>query len=157
MMLNSFINSMGSVSLVVVVESAQNLITANGDLKDFHIPSIVAVGAALGKNLSGRTLPLSSPPFLGVKFLLFLYCWGLRYKSSQVHILWEDHRNDLFINGFGMSFGGSQTLSLSECVLAGILMSAGGSKLKWWLDPTGAILVSIFALLYPNLMIGMSR
>ena len=24
----------------------------------------------------------------------------------------------------------------------GILMSAGGSKLAWWLDPTGAIIVS---------------
>jgi hypothetical protein len=28
-------------------------------------------------------------------------------------MLWEDHRNDLFINGFGL------------------LMSAGGSKLAW--------------------------
>ena len=37
----------------------------------------------------------------------------LRKNSSQVEVLWEDHRNDLFINGFG------------------ILMSAGGSKLKW--------------------------
>ena len=39
----------------------------------------------------------------GVKLLLFLYCLGLRKNSSQVHVLWEDHRNDLFINGFGMS------------------------------------------------------
>ena len=38
---------------------------------------------------------------IGVKFALFLYCWGLRSKSSQVYVLWEDHRNDLFINGFG--------------------------------------------------------
>lgn len=36
-----------------------------------------------------------------MKFLLFLYCFGLRSKSSQVQVLWEDHRNDLFINGFG--------------------------------------------------------
>lgn len=40
----------------------------------------------------------------GVKFVLFLYCFTLRSKSSQVHVLWEDHRNDLFINGFGMLF-----------------------------------------------------
>jgi hypothetical protein len=41
---------MGSVNLLVIVESAQALIT-KGDsrLKDFHIPSIIAVGAALGK------------------------------------------------------------------------------------------------------------
>lgn len=39
---------MGSVNLVVIVESAQNLIVSNGDLKDFHITSIAAVAAALG-------------------------------------------------------------------------------------------------------------
>jgi len=98
---------MGSVNLVVIVEAARSLITSDGELKQFHIPSIVAVAAALG-----------------VKFLLFLYCWGLRHKSSQVHVLWEDHRNDLFINSFG------------------ILMSAGGSKLAWWLDATGAIFIA---------------
>ncbi len=38
---------------------------------------------------------------VGVKFLLFLYCFSYRNTSSQVRMLWEDHRNDLFINGFG--------------------------------------------------------
>ena len=33
--------------------------------------------------------------------MLFIYCFALRHKSSQVRILWEDHRNDLWINGFG--------------------------------------------------------
>jgi hypothetical protein len=37
----------------------------------------------------------------GVKFVLFLYCYTLKDKSSQVEVLWEDHRNDLFINSFG--------------------------------------------------------
>ncbi|KIM88799.1 hypothetical protein PILCRDRAFT_813779 [Piloderma croceum F 1598] len=104
---NIVYGDMGSVNLVVIVESVQSLITSDGELKEFHIPSIVSVAAALG-----------------VKFILFLYCWGLRHKSSQVHVLWEDHRNDLFINGFG------------------ILMSAGGSKLAWWLDATGAIIIT---------------
>ncbi|KAF7971511.1 hypothetical protein HWV62_10240 [Athelia sp. TMB] len=98
---------MGSVNLVVIVESVRDLITSNRELKKLDIPAIAAVGAALG-----------------TKFVLFLYCWGLRKKSSQVHVLWEDHRNDLFINGFG------------------ILMSAGGSKLAWWLDPTGAVIIA---------------
>ncbi|EIM92410.1 CDF-like metal transporter [Stereum hirsutum FP-91666 SS1] len=99
---------MGSVNLVVIVESARDLIThGGGDTNKFHVPSIVAVGAALG-----------------VKFLLFLYCYSLRTRSSQVLVLWEDHRNDLFINGFG------------------ILMSAGGSKLRWYLDPMGAIIIA---------------
>ncbi|KAH9969137.1 hypothetical protein BC827DRAFT_1168043 [Russula dissimulans] len=100
---------MGSVNFVVIVESARQLLK-HGDesLKAFHIPSIVAVGAALG-----------------VKFLLFLYCYSLRSRSSQVSVLWEDHRNDLFINSFGL------------------LMSAGGSKLAWYLDPIGAMVIAL--------------
>ncbi|KIJ66447.1 hypothetical protein HYDPIDRAFT_129314 [Hydnomerulius pinastri MD-312] len=97
---------MASVNLVVIVESIRSLMAQETD-KAFHLSSILAVAAALG-----------------VKILLFMYCYGLRSKSSQVHVLWEDHRNDIFINGFG------------------ILMSAGGSRLRWWLDPVGAILIA---------------
>jgi len=100
---------MSAVNLIVVVESVQRLVTHNGsDLNTLHIPSLVAVGAALG-----------------VKALLFLYCLSLRKKSSQVHVLWEDHRNDIVINTFA------------------ILMSAGGSRLRWWLDPMGGALISL--------------
>lgn len=43
---------MGSVNLVVIVESARDLIThGGGDTNKFHVPSIVAVGAALGMSL----------------------------------------------------------------------------------------------------------
>jgi hypothetical protein len=62
----------------------------------------------------------------GVKFMLFLYCFSIRKHSSQVQVLWEDHRNDLFINGFGL------------------LMSAGGSKWAWCMH------VSTFDLAVPN-------
>ncbi|KAI9454895.1 CDF-like metal transporter [Lactarius psammicola] len=100
---------MGSVNFIVIIESARDLIAhKNQDLNEFHIPSIIAVAAALG-----------------VKFLLFLYCYSLRSKSSQVAVLWEDHRNDIFINSFGL------------------LMSAGGSKLAWYLDPIGAIIIAL--------------
>jgi hypothetical protein len=76
---------MGSVNLVVIVESARTLIAKEGDgLAPFHLPSIIAVAAALV-----------------VKFLLFLYSYSLRGNSSQVQVLWQDHRNDLWINGFG--------------------------------------------------------
>ena len=42
---------MGSVNLVVIVESARTLITHNSDedTNEFHVPSLIAVGAALGK------------------------------------------------------------------------------------------------------------
>jgi len=88
---------MSSVNLVVTVESVRTLVSHKGhDTNQLHVPSLIAVGAALG-----------------VKLVLFLYCFGLRHSSSQVRMLWEDHRNDLWINTFG------------------ILMSAGGSKLQW--------------------------
>ena len=79
---------MASVNLVVVTEAARTLITHKGnDLNDFHLPSVIAVSVALG-----------------VKILLFLYCFTIRQHSSQVQVLWEDHRNDLFVNGFGANF-----------------------------------------------------
>jgi divalent metal cation (Fe/Co/Zn/Cd) transporter len=58
------------------------------------------------------------------KLCLFLYCYALRNTYSQIRILWEDHRNDLFINGPGLAFA----------VL--------GAKVRWWIDPMGAILLS---------------
>ncbi|KAF9077151.1 CDF-like metal transporter [Rhodocollybia butyracea] len=109
-----FLLRMGAVNLVVMVESVRDIVTHNPDssTNDFHLPSIIAVAAALS-----------------VKFLLFLYCTSLRKRSSQVYVLWEDHRNDIFLNGFGL------------------LMSAGGSKLVWWLDPTGALVIGVGILL----------
>ncbi|KAF9893933.1 hypothetical protein FE257_008904 [Aspergillus nanangensis] len=100
---------MMAVSLILIAFSCQEL-TEGGDTA-FHLPSVIAVSVA----------------FL-VKLGLFMYCWALRNKYSQVRILWEDHRNDLFINGFG------------------ILTSVGGSKLKWWIDPMGAIILSLLIL-----------
>lgn len=98
-----------TVSVVIIVESIREIAThKSGDVNDFYLPSVIAVAIAFG-----------------TKFSLFLYCWAIRNKYSQVRILWEDHRNDLFINGFG------------------VLTSVGGSKLKWWLDPAGALVLSV--------------
>ncbi|KUI56784.1 Metal tolerance protein 3 [Cytospora mali] len=101
---------MTAVSFILIAFSAQELVERKGEggTNTFHIPSVVAVGVA----------------FL-TKFVLFLYTWMLKDKYSQIFILWQDHRNDLLINGFG------------------ILTSVGGSKLIWWLDPAGAILISV--------------
>lgn len=100
---------MTAVSLVLIVMSARDLAAGNGgqETSTFHLPAVIAVSVAFCTKLA-----------------LFLYCWSLRNKYSQVRILWEDHRNDLFINGFG------------------VMTSVGGSKLKWWIDPMGAIILS---------------
>ena len=91
---------MDSVNLVVIVEGTRTLLTHTGsDTNALHIPSLVAVAAALGEYRDTRCMHADIPT--GVKLLLFLYCFGLRTSSSQVRMLWEDHRNDLWINTFG--------------------------------------------------------
>lgn len=123
---------MSSVNLVVAVESVQTIIDHKGDdTNRLHIPSLIAVAAALGMVHSNYLSNLTHSLYPGVKFLLFLYCFGIRRSSSQVQILWEDHRNDLWINTFGTVyayFGFSRSLNTSVVAL---LMSLGGSKLKW--------------------------
>lgn len=101
---------MGTVSCILVVESIRDLASHNSsdDTNQLHIPSLVAVGVAFF-----------------VKLSLFFYCFALRRFSSQIQVLWEDHRNDLGINGLG------------------IITSALGSKIAWWIDPAGAMLISV--------------
>ncbi|EXJ90120.1 hypothetical protein A1O3_03189 [Capronia epimyces CBS 606.96] len=100
---------MTAVSFILIGFSIQELVRGHqSETKSFHLPSVIAVSVAFCTKLG-----------------LFLYCWALRNQYSQIRILWEDHRNDLFINGFG------------------VLTSVGGSKLRWWLDPAGAIVLSV--------------
>lgn len=99
---------MCAVSAIIIVESIRELVIGSvEETKKFHLPSVIAVAVAFCTKLG-----------------LFLYCWALRNMYSQIRILWEDHRNDLLINGFG------------------VLTSIGGSKLRWWIDPMGAIILS---------------
>ncbi|KAH7198680.1 uncharacterized protein B0J16DRAFT_43432 [Fusarium flagelliforme] len=96
-----------AVSLIIIAFACQELAQSKSD-KGFHLPAVISVCCAFA-----------------TKFVLFLYCWALKDKYSQVNILWQDHRNDLLINGFG------------------ILTATGGAKLVWWIDPMGAILLSV--------------
>lgn len=102
---------MTAVSFILIAFSLRDLVGARNNqaiTNSFHLPSVIAVSIAFV-----------------TKLCLFLYCWALRNQYSQIRILWEDHRNDLLINGFG------------------ILTSVGGSKLRWWIDPMGAIILSL--------------
>ncbi|KAK0204380.1 hypothetical protein DFS33DRAFT_1452992 [Desarmillaria ectypa] len=100
--------AMLSVSVLLIAFSVQDLAThKGGDTLGFHVPSVIAVGVALV-----------------TKVLLFLYCLSIRNASSQIQVLWQDHRNGILINSFG------------------IFTSSAGAKLKWWIDPMGAIIIS---------------
>ncbi|RMJ24331.1 Cation diffusion facilitator 1 [Aspergillus sp. HF37] len=105
----SFCALMTSVSFILIAFSARMLSEgSDSPTGSFHLPSVIAVSVAFV-----------------TKLVLFIYCWALRDQVSQIRILWEDHRNDLLVNGFG------------------ILTSVGGSKLRWWIDPMGAIILSV--------------
>lgn len=100
---------MCSVSFILIAFSIKDLAEGqHEETNGLHLPAVIAVAIAFA-----------------TKFSLFLYCWALKDKYSQIGILWQDHRNDLIINGFG------------------ILTSVGGSKLKWYIDPIGAIVLSL--------------
>ncbi|KAL4809510.1 cation diffusion facilitator 1 [Aspergillus unguis] len=100
---------MTAVSFILIAFSIRDLAAgSDSETGEFHLPSVIAVVVAFCTKLA-----------------LFLYCFALRNQVSQIRILWEDHRNDLLINGFG------------------ILTSVGGSKLRWWIDPMGAIILSV--------------
>jgi cation diffusion facilitator family transporter len=99
---------MTAVSFILIAFSARQLAVGTAeDTTEFHLPSVIAVAIAFTTKLG-----------------LFLYCWALKDIYSQIRILWQDHRNDLLINGFGL------------------MTSIGGSKLNWWIDPMGAIILS---------------
>jgi len=99
---------MTSVSFIIIVQSIRDLAEGSGSLTtQFHLPAIIAVAIAFCTKLA-----------------LFFYCFALRNVYSQIRILWEDHRNDLLINGVGLGF------------------SLLGSKVRWWIDPMGAIIMS---------------
>lgn len=104
---------MVAVSIVIIAFSARELSvrsadTLAGGLNRFHVPAVI-----------GATTSFA------IKFALFLFCFPLRNHYSQVRIVWQDHRNDVFINAFG------------------VLTSVGGSKVAWWIDPAGAIVLSL--------------
>ncbi|CAI7575333.1 unnamed protein product [Penicillium manginii] len=61
----------------------------------------------------------------GIKLFLAVYCFIFRKHSSQLQMLWEDNRNDCFEYGFA------------------IFTSAAGAKLKWWVDPAGAMFIAL--------------
>jgi len=88
---------MASASLVLIVESIQQLAThKNSDKEQFHLTATIAVAIAFVTKVS-----------------LALYCFTLRNYGEQINILYQDHRNDMFLNGFALftSAAGQSCLS----------------------------------------------
>jgi divalent metal cation (Fe/Co/Zn/Cd) transporter len=59
--------------------------------------------------------------------ILYIYCKSLsRFNSAK--ILAQDHRNDLFVNGLGLTTG------------------IVGSRIASWVDPVGSIVIALVIL-----------
>ncbi|KAJ3960256.1 hypothetical protein N0V92_003118 [Colletotrichum tropicale] len=109
-----FCNLMMSLSMVIIAFAARELsdITSDRHVKNLKSEAVISLCVAFG-----------------TKLILFIYCFSLRNRYSQVRVLWSDHRNALLVNGFG------------------ILTSVGGSLLKWWIDPAGAMILSMIVII----------
>lgn len=75
---------MGSVNLAVVVESARDLIThGTKTLNKFHLPSVLVVGAALGR----LPVQLTLAALIDLKESSFFYSFtATRYGQNQVRL-----------------------------------------------------------------------
>ncbi|KAF2443633.1 hypothetical protein P171DRAFT_41808 [Karstenula rhodostoma CBS 690.94] len=96
------------------------------------IQLIVESGRALGAGASEhQQLHIIPIVFVGVaifcKGSLCIYCFFLR-RYPAVHVFFIDHRNDIVVNAFGLT------------------MSIIGSRVVWYLDPLGAILIGLLIL-----------
>ncbi|KAI9313453.1 cation efflux family-domain-containing protein [Dichotomocladium elegans] len=101
---------MSCVAVFLIIESAQKLAEHEAPPPALSTLSIGLVGTALG-----------------VKLVLYLYCSTLtKYASARVFA--QDHRNDLLVNGLGLT--------------TGIL----GSRVAPWVDPVGSILIALVIL-----------
>lgn len=123
---------MCAVSLVLLVISAQEIETGPKERKqDLQLCQYKKANEPLMVCEYEQTTPFHLPSIIVVsvaivfKLFLFGYCWSLRNRFSQIRILWEDHRNDIIINGVGL------------------FTSIMGSKIEWYIDPIGAIILSL--------------
>jgi len=77
--------------------------------------------------LNVNALPISLvASAIFIKILLYIYCRVLTSSTGQT--LAQDHRNDIVLNSFG----------LTTAIL--------GSRIIWWIDPVGGLLIAIIIL-----------
>ncbi|KAI9261448.1 putative metal tolerance protein 3 [Phascolomyces articulosus] len=101
---------MSCVAIFLIIESAQKLAEPHTITPNMTSVAIGCVATAIG-----------------VKFCLFLYCVTLsQYSSARVFA--QDHRNDLLVNGLGIT--------------TGIL----GSRMAGWVDAAGSIIIAVIIL-----------
>jgi len=89
-----------------------------------------SIGALINKDTSTNVtvLPIVLVSIgIVLKIGLWIYCRALTY-SSTARTLATDHFNDIIINVFGLA------------------MAILGHHVKWWIDPTGALIIALLIL-----------
>ncbi|ORY17923.1 cation efflux family-domain-containing protein [Clohesyomyces aquaticus] len=96
------------------------------------IQLIIESGRTLGGGATEHSeLHIIPLVFVGIaifsKGSLCIYCFILR-RYPSVHVFFVDHRNDIIVNAFGLT------------------MSIVGTRVAWYADPIGAILIGLLIL-----------
>jgi cation diffusion facilitator family transporter len=110
---------MGVAALQIGIESTSRFVRGLQDASSISRPELTAL-----------TVGLMSAAIV-IKACLFVYCFRLRHVSHSMYILAEDHRNDVLSN----------TVALSAAAFA--YAHPDG----WWVDPVGAVLISVYIFL----------
>ncbi|KAJ2820008.1 hypothetical protein FBU31_005351, partial [Coemansia sp. 'formosensis'] len=101
---------MGTFSVALFVESVSALWMRSTTPNQLSIYDAVCVVAALV-----------------AKIVLYFYCYTLR-EYHTAHVLMTDHRNDVFVNAFGLT------------------MAVVGKHAVAWMDPLGSLIIAIMIL-----------
>ncbi|ORX69425.1 cation efflux protein [Linderina pennispora] len=101
---------MGTFSVALLAESIQALLSSRNEPNQLSLYDGICVLAALVAKIG-----------------LFFYCYTLREYNSA-HVLMTDHRNDVFVNSFGLT------------------MAIIGKHLWPWMDPVGSLIIALMIL-----------
>ncbi|KAI0867642.1 cation efflux family-domain-containing protein [Hypoxylon argillaceum] len=105
-----FCSLLTTVAAELLIESIRTLVAGSRDSEPLQVIPLSFVGTAIF-----------------AKSILMLYCLFYR-RYPSVHVFFIDHRNDIFVNSFGL------TLSII------------GNRVAWFVDPLGAIIIALLIL-----------
>lgn len=136
-------DSMGSVNLVVIVESMRAIIDhGSGELNEFHLPSLIAVGAALGMHFTAF-LWLDSDFCIHLHVVIVMQASNLCFSctasacaQAQVRYMCSGKITEMTYSSTAsvcIAFTW-RSIALNSHSLPGLLMSAGGSKWRWCMN-----------------------
>ncbi|KAJ1944515.1 hypothetical protein FBU59_002578 [Linderina macrospora] len=101
---------MGTFSVALLAESVQALLSSETEPSQLSVYDGICVLAALVAKIG-----------------LFYYCYTLR-EYTAAHVLMTDHRNDVFVNSFGLT------------------MAIVGKHMWPWMDPAGSLIIALMIL-----------